>query len=79
MTNTERTEMFSKDYLTNDDISALLGVDKATASTIITAIKRKSNRLDIRGKVMVQDYLDAFNLPSDRYVFNGTTSATGEK
>jgi len=69
MTNAEREQIFSKDYLTGNDIELLLGVDRSTASSILQWIKRRSDRLGIRGKVMVQDYLDAFSLPSDRYIY----------
>ena len=81
MTYEERVEMFSKDYLTIADIQILLGIaSKAKASTIMCDIKRglklspKYNgqgvRLDIQGKLHVQDYLDYYHLPSERYVFN---------
>lgn len=65
----DRWRIFSKDILTGKDISKLLQVDSTTASSIISWIKRKSDRLGIRGKVMVEDYLEAFNLSHDRYLF----------
>ena len=80
MTYEERVEMFSKDYLTIADIQVLLGLPYKSASALICDIKRglklspKYNgqgvRLDIQGKLHVQDYLDYYHLPSERYVFN---------
>lgn len=80
MTYAERVEMFSKDYLTIQDVQALIGITYQKASKLMCDIKRgltldpKFNgqgvRLDIQGKIHVQDYLDYFNLSADRYVVN---------
>ena len=80
MTYAERVEMFSKDYLTIADVQKLLGVTYEKASTIMCNIKRgltlspKYNgqgiRLDIQGKLHVQDYLDYYHLSPERYVVN---------
>ena len=68
MTYARRDEIFSKDYLTIKDIQDLLGVGYQEAAKKIRDIKRKCDRLGIQGKIHVQDYLDYYNLPSDRYV-----------
>lgn len=78
MTYAERVEMFSKDYLTIADVQKLLGVTYEKASTIMCDIKRglelspKYNgqgvRLNIQGKLHVQDYLDYYHLSPERYV-----------
>ena len=78
MTIEQRKEMFSKDFLTVADIQELLGLDYQTAAKIMRNIKRKSNRLDIRGKIHVQDYLDAFGLPVERYVLESKKEVTNE-
>lgn len=77
MTYDEREEIFAKDYLTGADIEKLLGVDGSTASNIIQFIKRKSDRLGKRGKVMVQDYIEAFNLPPERYILRYSDEHNG--
>lgn len=68
MTYEKREEMFSKDYLTIEDIEELLGVGYQVAARIIRNIRRKTDRLGTLGKIHVQDYLDYFNLKPDRYV-----------
>lgn len=68
MTYAKREEIFSKDYLTIADIQELLGVGYQEAAKRIRDIKRRNDRLGIQGKIHVQDYLDYYELPSDRYV-----------
>lgn len=67
MTYSEREQIFSKDYLTIADMQELLGLSYGDAARVIREIKRKSDRLGIKGKVHVQDYLDCYALPVDRY------------
>lgn len=68
MTYEEREKIFSKDYLTIEDVESLLGLQYQDAARVIRNIKRKTDRLRIRGKIHVQDYLDYYNLSADRYV-----------
>ncbi len=68
MTYAEREEIFSKDYLSIADIQALLGLSYQDAAKTIRNIKRKTDRLGLRGKIHVQDYLDYFALSTERYV-----------
>lgn len=68
MTYAKREEMFSKDYLSIEDIQELLGLHYQDAARTIRNIKRRTDRLGIRGKLHVQDYLDYFQIPPDRYV-----------
>lgn len=63
-----RKEIFSKDYLGIRDIQMLLGCSYWDAAKIIRQIKRKCDRLHVRGKLHTQDYLDYFDLPPERYV-----------
>lgn len=67
MTYERREEIFSKEYLTTDDLMELYGLDKSQASTLLNNIKRKvGDRLDKKGKVHMQDYFEAFDLnPAD--------------
>lgn len=78
MTYSRREEIFSKDYLSIQDIQDLLGLGYDDAAKMIREIKRslelnpKYNgqgvRLNIQGKLHVQDYLDYFNIPNaERY------------
>lgn len=78
MTYAKREEIFSKDYLTIEDVQELLGLEYQGAAKIIRDIKRELNmsekynkqgiRLDIQGKLHVQDYLDYFQITSfERY------------
>ena len=68
MTYAEREEIFSKEYLSIKDIQELLGLSYNDAARTIRNIKRRTDRLNIRGKIHVQDYLDYFQIPPDRYV-----------
>lgn len=89
MTYTRREEIFSKDYISIEDVQDLLGLGYQDAAKMIRQIKRalelnpKYNgqgvRLNIQGKLHVQDYLDYFNIPTaERYKptnnFSGATS-----
>ena len=69
MTYEEREAIFSKEALDRNDIMILFGVSANEASKIITTIKRKTgDRLGIKGRLHVQDYLDHFHLNHERYV-----------
>ena len=68
MTYAEREEIFSKEALSITDMQILLGVGYCEAAKIIRNIKRRTDRLGIQGRIHVQDYLDYFQLPPDRYV-----------
>ena len=78
MTYSRREEIFSKDYISIADVQELLGMGYQQAARTIRDIKRalkispKFNgqgvRLNVQGRLHVQDYLDYYNLPSDRYV-----------
>lgn len=78
MTYAKREEIFSKDYLTIEDVKELLGLEYQGAAKLIRDIKRELEmnpkykgqgvRLDIQGKLHVQDYLDYFQIKSfERY------------
>ena len=68
MTYAMQEEIFSKEYLSIEDIQELLGMSYDDAARTIRNIKRRTDRLGIRGKLHVQDYLDYFQIPPDRYV-----------
>ena len=63
-----RKNILSKDYLDIRDVQLLLGYVYGEAAKLIRQIKRKYDRLHVRGKIHIQDYLDYFTLPADRYV-----------
>lgn len=69
MTFKEREQIFSKEIITYKELAILLEVDVCTASTILNSIKSKYDRLHIRGKIHVQDYLDYFKINNiERYI-----------
>ena len=68
MTYAMREEIFSKEYLSIEDVQELLGMSYDDAARTKRNIKRRTDRLGIRGKLHVQDYLDYFQIPPDRYV-----------
>ena len=63
----QREAIFSKDFLDIDDLGVILGLGYQMAAKRMRDIKRKHDRLGIQGKIHVQDYLDYFSLPPDRY------------
>ena len=73
MTYIEREEIFSKDYLTIEDVGKLLGLKYNEAAKQIRDIKKglelsgKRLRLTAQGRLHVQDYLDYYNLSAERY------------
>ena len=71
MTYEEREAIFSKEALNNEDIMKLFGVCKTESTNIMMRIKRKTgDRLGVKGKLHVQDYLDYFNIkPKDIQAF----------
>lgn len=65
----EREKIFSKDYLTIQDIQSLLGLDYQTSAKMIRQIKFKFDRLGIQGKLHVEDYFEYFRITDrTRYV-----------
>ena len=64
MTYARREEIFSKELLSIDDIQELCGIGYQSAAKIIRDIKRgltfngQRLRLNIRGYIHTQDYLD---------------------
>lgn len=74
MTYARREEIFSKDYINIQDMMDLLGMTYNDAAKQIRDIKKafefngKQLRLKVQGRLHVQDYLDYYNLPPERYV-----------
>lgn len=74
MTYSRREEIFSKDYITIADMQDLLGLTYNDAAILIRNIKRSlafsgaTVRLNIQGKLHVQDYLDYYKIDApERY------------
>lgn len=66
MTYEQRERIFSKEYIYIDEFMELTGVTKGAASVMMSNIRRKYNRLGIKGKIHVQDYFDYYDLnPAD--------------
>lgn len=77
MTMAERQEIFAKEYLSIGDIQKLFDMDYGKASGYIREIKRtieyqfrRALRLNVVGKIHIQDYLDYIGVNSDRYGMN---------
>ena len=68
MTYSRREEIFSKDYISIADMQDLLGMGYDDAAKMIRDIKRSLEyggakvRLNVQGKLHVQDYLDYFKI-----------------
>lgn len=78
MTYAEREEMFAKDYLSIEDVQKLQGTTYPVAARIIRQIKKELTmspkfnkqgvRMNVQGKLHVQDYIDYYRLPPERYM-----------
>lgn len=68
MTYSRREEIFSKEYISIADMQDLLGMGYDDAAKMIRDIKRSLElggakvRLNVQGKLHVQDYLDYFKI-----------------
>lgn len=77
MTVAERQDIFSKECLSIEDIGLLFDLDYNTASEKIREWKRKLEfqgkplRINIRGKIHTQDYMDVMGVSGDRYSLKG--------
>ena len=74
MTYAERESIFSKESLSINDISLLLGIGYDASAKLVRDIKRALQfkgtlRLDIQGKIHAEDYFEYFNITDkQRYV-----------
>ena len=66
MTAEQRSNIFAKECLTISDLMSLLALSYDAAARLMRDIKRKSDRLHIRGRLHVQDYLEYFDLTARR-------------
>lgn len=74
MTMVERSEIFAKDVLTIADFQKLFDMNYNQASEMMVKIRTKLTkgmgkelRLDIKGKIHTQDYLDWVGVSENRY------------
>lgn len=69
MTYEEREKIFSKEALSVADMQALFGVCRTEATNIMNEIRRKTgDRLGVKGKIHIEDYLKHFGIEANRYV-----------
>lgn len=76
MTVQERQEIFAKEYLSVADFCKLYDMSQPNASALMCKMRNKlifgmkqELRLDMRGRLHVQDYLDYLGVQSDRYSY----------
>ncbi len=69
MTYQRREEIFSKEAISTPEMAELLGVSLSEASVKIGNMKRKvGDRLGIKGRIHIQDYLEACRITElERY------------
>lgn len=70
MTFERREQIFSKDVITTSELQELMGYPNLPqASKKMGEIKRVvGDRLKEQGKLHIEDYLEFFNIKTDRYV-----------
>lgn len=83
MTPEERVNLFSQECWSIKDVQQLFCMPYPTASELIRKIKLKLQvgmgrelRIDIDGKLHVQDYLDYIGNATNRYEFKATGEIT---
>lgn len=66
----KREAIFSKECLDAKDFEVLFGVAYSTACEIIRKIKKHlgKDRLNLQGKIHVQDYIEWLDLNQDKYL-----------
>lgn len=88
MTMDERSNIFAKEYLSIDDMCRLYDFSPPHASAFMGQIRKKLTigmkrelRLDMRGRLHTQDYLDYIGVTSDRYAIakNGTINGGDDR
>ena len=74
MTMQERRDIFAKEVLTIEDFQKLYGMTQAQASKMMSDIRKKlifgkgqELRLDMKGKLHTEDYLDWVGVRENRY------------
>ena len=70
MTYEQRIQILSKEVLTAKDIAALMDIGETKARDVMTYVRSKSDRLKISTVIHLQDYIDAFDLPPDRFILD---------
>lgn len=77
MTTEQRNNIFAKECLTIEDIMLLYEpISYSAAEKLMLDIKRKGDRLHIRGRVHIQDYLEYFGLTERRYASEAEQAPT---
>lgn len=64
-------ELIQKEVIKTTDIAEAWGVSVETARKVISDIKSKSDKLELRGAVLKNDYINALNL-STKIEYDGT-------
>ena len=69
MTYARREEIFSKEAITTGELQELLGFNNLSdASSKMTEIKHVvGDRLGVKGRLHIADYLEYFKIKTDRY------------
>lgn len=69
MTYARREEIFGKDYITTHELQELLGFTHLSgASQKMNEMKRAvGDRLGVKGRIHTEDYIEFFNIKTDRY------------
>ena len=69
MTYARREEIFSKETMTITEFGEVMNLSYQMAARTIRDIKRVSNRPQIQGKLLVEDYFDYYGITDkQRYV-----------
>lgn len=62
-----RQQILAKEFISLKEFTELIGLPYPTAQKIMAKIKFKSEREVPKGYIHVQDYMDYYHLPPERY------------
>ena len=69
MTYARREEIFSKDTMSIEEFRELMNLTYQVAARVIRNIKRTSNRPQMRGVLLVEDFFDYYKITDkQRYI-----------
>ena len=69
MTYARREEIFSKDTMSIEEFCELMNLTYQVAARVIRNIKRTSNRPQMRGVLLVEDFFDYYKITDkQRYI-----------
>lgn len=71
MTYARREEIFSKETMNIEEFGEVMNLSYQMAARLIRDIKRKSNRPQIQGILLIEDFFDYYNITDKQRFVKG--------